>query len=177
MIGSPRGGRRPAGKRLAIATEIAVEAGGWASDAELDAIVARVLAAATDELRLSGGPTELSLLFTDDAHIRALNRDWRRKDKATNVLSFPAFPDASADAIPPMLGDIAIAHETVAREAGLDAKPFDHHLTHLILHGLLHLLGYDHEEEGEAEEMEAVERRVLAALAIPDPYGVIDEDN
>ena len=73
--------------------------------------------------------------------------------------------------MPPMLGDIALAFETVASEATLESKPFEHHLTHLVVHGLLHLLGYDHEIADEAEEMEALERRILARLAIPDPYG------
>jgi len=116
------------------------------------------------------GSSELSLVFSDDAAIRKLNAGWRGKDKPTNVLSFPAFSWRRGDPLPPMLGDIAIAAETVRKEADLEGKPFEHHLTHLIVHGFLHLLGYDHETNGEAEEMEGVERRILAALAIPDPY-------
>jgi probable rRNA maturation factor len=126
------------------------------------------------DLRLKG-ETEISVLFTDDVHIKELNARWRGKDKPTNVLSFPAFSASREKALPPMLGDIVLAHETVSREAELDEKRFDHHLTHLILHGLLHLLGFDHETEEEAEAMEAAERRILAKLAIADPYAVTRE--
>ena len=152
--------------------DIAVEAGGWADEDALRALAARAAGAAFAELAQAVPEgAELSLLFTDDAHIRVLNRDWRGKDKPTNVLSFPAFPIAPGDAVPPMLGDIALAFETVAAEAALEQKPFDHHLTHLIVHGLFHLLGHDHEDDAEAEAMEALERAALARLAIPDPYG------
>ena len=152
--------------------DIAVEAGGWAGEDALRALAERAVGAVFAETG-QDVPTaaELSLLFTDDAHIRALNRDWRARDKPTNVLSFPAFPVRPGDAVPPMLGDIALAFETVAAEAALEGKPFDHHLTHLIVHGLFHLLGHDHEDEEEAEAMEALERAALARLAIPDPYG------
>lgn len=150
---------------------VAIEAGDWAGEKALQALAARaaeaVLAETGQEAPLDA---ELSLLFSDDAHIRALNRDWRGKDKATNVLSFPAFDVAPGDPLPPMLGDIALAFETVRSEAELEEKPFDHHLTHLIVHGLLHLLGHDHEDDSEAEAMEALERQALARLAIPDPY-------
>ena len=152
--------------------ELAVEAGGWAGEAALLALAGQAAEAVLAETGLAAEPeTELSLLFTDDAHITALNRDWRGKDKPTNVLSFPAFPIAPGDALPPMLGDIVLAFETVAKEAALEEKPFDHHLVHLIVHGLLHLLGHDHEDDAQAEEMEALERAALARLAIPDPYG------
>lgn len=152
--------------------ELAVEAGGWADEEALRNVAARAAAAVSAELGREGqDETELSLLFTDDAHIATLNREWRGKDGPTNVLSFPAFEIAPGDPFPPMLGDVVLAFETVSREAGLDGKPFDHHLTHLIVHGLLHLLGHDHENEEEAEAMEAFERAALARLAIPDPYG------
>lgn len=155
-----------------IGIDIAVEAGGWPDEDMLRGIADRAVAAALAELGAEGAEgAELSLLFTDDAHIRVLNRDWRRKDKPTNVLSFPAFPMAPGSPLPPMLGDIVLAHETVLSEAELENKPFEHHLTHLIVHGLLHLLGHDHESAPEAEAMEARERAVLARLAIPDPYG------
>ena len=88
----------------------------------------------------------------------------------TNVLSFPAFPVTPGDRLPPMLGDIVLAAETVSREAGLEGKPLAHHITHLMVHGFLHLIGHDHEVDAEAEAMESLERRVLARLAIPDPY-------
>lgn len=151
--------------------DISVEAGDWGAESALLAIARPAAEAVLAELELAAEATsELSLLFTDDAHIRTLNSEWRGKDKPTNVLSFPAFEIGPDDPLPPMLGDIVLARETVFSEAALEEKPFDHHLTHLIVHGLLHLLGYDHESEDEAEEMEAIERRVLARLAIPDPY-------
>ncbi|TIX40762.1 MAG: rRNA maturation RNase YbeY, partial [Mesorhizobium sp.] len=99
-----------------------------------------------------------------------LNVGWRGKDKPTNVLSFPAFPFARGGPLPPMLGDIVLAAETVVREAALEHKPLENHISHLVIHGLLHLLGYDHETDAEAELMEATERAALARLAIPDPY-------
>jgi probable rRNA maturation factor len=107
--------------------------------------------------------------LTDDAAIRALNNRWRGLDKPTNVLSFPA-PAALQGDSPVHLGDIAIAYETVAREAESEGKPLAHHLSHLAVHGFLHLLGYDHESEPEAEAMEQQERAILARLRIPDPY-------
>ena len=160
-----------------INIDIAIEAGAWPAEDELSALAAPTVDAVLVELDLKAANTaELSLLFTDDAHIRALNAQWRHIDKATNVLSFPAWPaDRTSARLPPLLGDIVIAFETVEREAALEGKPFDHHLTHLVTHGFLHLLGYDHESDGEAEEMERVERSVLSALAIPDPYAVTDE--
>ena len=159
--------RPPAG--LAIA--VAVEAGDWPGEEELEALAQRVTAAAVADLGLAvPDGCELGVTFTDDAAIRALNAEWRGKDQPTNVLSFPAF-SVSVDApLPPMLGDIVLAHETVAREAREEEKPFGDHLAHLVLHGFLHLVGYDHETDMEAEQMEAAERRILAGLAIPDPY-------
>ncbi|MFE0013529.1 rRNA maturation RNase YbeY [Mesorhizobium sp. NPDC059054] len=151
--------------------DLAVEAGVWPSEAELLGLVERSVGAAFAELRLArNDPSELSVVFTDDAAIQALNAEWRGKDKPTNVLSFPAFPPAKGGPLPPMLGDIVLAAETVAREAAEEKKPIENHVSHLVIHGLLHLLGYDHETDDEAEEMEAVERAALARLAIPDPY-------
>lgn len=154
-----------------IDIDISVEGGDWPAEPSLHALLSRALAAALDEIGAAGGTSEISALFTDDAHVRALNREWRGKDSPTNVLSFPAFPVAPGDALPPMLGDIVLASETVSREAHLEGKSFDHHLTHLVVHGFLHLLGHDHVDDEEAEAMEALERRILSRLAIPDPYG------
>jgi probable rRNA maturation factor len=153
--------------------DITCEAGDWAEEDVLRGIAAQAAMAALTELGMQpdAQPAELSLLFTDDAHIQALNREWRDKDKPTNVLSFPAFDLGPDDALPPMLGDIVLAFETISSEASLEQKPFEHHLMHLLIHGLLHLLGYDHETDEDAEEMESIERRALARLAIPDPYG------
>ncbi|CAM5203141.1 hypothetical protein ARD30_22260 [Bosea thiooxidans] len=112
---------------------------------------------------------ELSLLLTDDRRIRVVNRDWRGFDKATNVLSFPAAPPERI-AASPLLGDIVLAYETVLREAEAEGKAASDHLRHLVIHGLLHLLGEDHETEAEARRMEALEVAALASLGVADPY-------
>ena len=153
-----------------MAIDVKVEAGEWPAKRALSALARKAVTAALAEAGADGGPSELSIVFTDDASIRTLNAGWRGKDKPTNVLSFPAFPTKPGDRLPPMLGDVVLAAGTVAREAELEEKPFDHHLLHLMIHGTLHLLGYDHETEADAEIMEALERRALARLAIPDPY-------
>ena len=105
----------------------------------------------------------------DDAAIRRLNAEFRGSDKATNVLSFPGGDDAAGGA-PALLGDIAVALETTRREAGVEEKAFEDHLSHLIIHGMLHLLGHDHLSAEDAELMEGLERRILAGLGIADPY-------
>lgn len=118
-----------------------------------------------------------SLLFTSDAEVHVLNREWRAKDKPTNVLSFPMLArddllDLADDGPPEMLGDLALACETCTREAAEKGVPVEHHASHLIIHGLLHLAGLDHETgDAEAEAMEALETKALAILGIPDPYG------
>lgn len=151
--------------------DVAVEAGEWPGQSELGEWVARAAAAVFAEIGAARpGSSELGVTFSDDAHVQALNAGWRGKDKATNVLSFPAFPESRVGPLPPMLGDIVLAAETVARESALENKPLPHHIIHLVVHGLLHLLGYDHLTDAEAEEMEAVERAALARLDIPDPY-------
>jgi probable rRNA maturation factor len=151
--------------------DIAVEAGDWPDESVLGDKAERACTATFAELGIEPSQSELSLVFTDDASIQNLNREWRGKDKPTNVLSFPAFEVALVDALPPMLGDVILAFETVSREAALEDKPFEHHLTHLLVHGLLHLLGYDHENDADAEEMEGLERKILERLSVPDPYG------
>lgn len=158
----------------AVSIDIAVETAGWPGQAHLEALVSAAVEATMEAAGAVGVQTELSVVFTDDAAVRTLNGEWRGKDSATNVLSFPAFPEKGRKGVPPMLGDIVLARETVEREAGMEGKTFDHHLTHLVVHGLLHLLGHDHEDDAEAEAMEAMERRILAALAIADPYAVTD---
>lgn len=118
-----------------------------------------------------------SLLFTSDAEVHVLNREWRAKDKPTNVLSFPMLEredllDLEEDGPPEMLGDLALACETCTHEAEEKGVPVEHHATHLIMHGLLHLAGHDHEiGDAEAEAMENLEIKALAILGIPDPYG------
>lgn len=117
-------------------------------------------------------PLEISLVFTDDAEQRVLNRDWRGKDRSTNVLSFPNMDDdgPAVPGLPRLLGDVVLARETVTREAREQGKTLTDHTTHLLVHGTLHLLGYDHEAAEEAAEMEALERVVLERLGVADPY-------
>jgi probable rRNA maturation factor len=154
---------------------LAIEADGWPQEQILEAIILRAFSVAEAELGMSlAYPSEVSFLFTDDAAIQAINNEWRGKDKPTNVLSFPAFPLRPGMAPKPLLGDIVIALETVQREAFGESKSFENHLVHLIIHGLLHLLGYDHENDSDAEIMESLERKILEALAIPDPYALFD---
>ncbi len=156
----------------ACGVEVSVECDGWPG--ESTACVARAVDAVFRVTRQDPAPVSVALM--DDAAIRVLNRDFRGLDTPTNVLSFPA-GDEDGFVFPgeePGLGDIAVALETVARESAAEGKPFDHHLAHMIVHGVLHLLGHDHEDAGEAEEMEALERRILlTGLGIPDPYGTV----
>lgn len=118
-----------------------------------------------------------SLLFTSDAEVHTLNREWRQRDKPTNVLSFPMLErdelvSLAPDGPPVMLGDIALAAETCAREAAEKGVSLEHHAAHLIVHGLLHLAGHDHvDSDAEAEAMETLETAILAKLGIADPYG------
>ncbi|MFZ5912923.1 MAG: rRNA maturation RNase YbeY [Pseudomonadota bacterium] len=127
-----------------------------------------VLAAAADTAAGAPADGEMCLVLADDAFVRDLNRNYRNIDKPTNVLSFPAEDE---DAIGPrLLGDVVLAFETLLREAAAEGKPALDHLAHLVVHGTLHLLGFDHEEAQEAENMEALERRILAGLGIADPY-------
>ena len=112
----------------------------------------------------------LAIALAGDAAVRVLNRDFRGKDKPTNVLSFPADARATAPGAPRFLGDIVLARQTVAREARAQRKRLADHLTHLVVHGTLHLLGYDHEIDTDAVRMERLEVRILAGLGVPDPY-------
>ena len=113
---------------------------------------------------------ELSILLADDHRLQSLNREWRGIDKATNVLSFPGEEISVGEMAGPLLGDIAVSMETLSREAGLENKKLNDHFCHLIVHGFLHLFGYDHETDEEADAMENLERVILAELGIADPY-------
>ncbi|MCC6074832.1 rRNA maturation RNase YbeY [Pseudomonas sp. GCM10022188] len=125
-------------------------------------------------LRQRTAPSELTIRIVDEAEGRELNRTWRGKDYATNVLSFPAeIPEGLLDI--PLLGDLVICAQVVAREAAEQDKSAEAHWAHLTIHGCLHLLGYDHIEDAEAEEMEALERQLLAELGYPDPYACDEE--
>jgi len=120
------------------------------------------------------GAAELSVVLTNDAEQQALNREWRGKDQSTNVLSFPQIEPFGA--VTGILGDIVLARETLEREAVELGKPFADHFTHLIVHGFLHILGYDHEDDSEAVAMESLETRILAALNIDDPYSDLSHE-
>jgi probable rRNA maturation factor len=155
------------------ATEVLVVADCWDAEPSAEAIVIRAIDAAASMVDADTGDAELAVMLTDDSGIRTLNNNWRSIDKPTNVLSFPALQPPGgheSDGAPRMLGDIAIAYETTRREADEEQKPFAHHLSHLAIHGFLHLVGYDHEKDGEAEAMESLERDILGQLGIPDPY-------
>jgi probable rRNA maturation factor len=114
------------------------------------------------------GVSEISILLTDDAHQRVLNREWRQVDKATNVLSFPQIEPFST--LSGLVGDLSLARETLEREAAEMGISFADHYTHLVVHGFLHLLGYDHIEDDEALQMENLETQILKTLGIADPY-------
>jgi probable rRNA maturation factor len=155
--------------------EIEIEAwpdADWAALAERAAQAVRAV-----EPALANDRIEVSVLFTTDSEVHTLNREWRQRDKPTNVLSFPMLEreellDLGGDGPPVMLGDIALAHQTCAREAAEKGIALETHAVHLIVHGLLHLAGHDHvHSDQEAEAMEALEIAALAKLGIADPYG------
>ncbi|PWE31339.1 rRNA maturation RNase YbeY [Maritimibacter sp. 55A14] len=151
--------------------------------AGIEALAARACGAVLEELRLDPLAFEIGFLACDDARIATLNADFRGKPAPTNVLSWPAEdlaseiegddphrPDTSPGGPPAHLGDIAIAWETCAAEAADQGKPFEAHCLHLLVHGCLHLLGYDHISDKDAALMEGLERRILAKMGLPDPY-------
>jgi probable rRNA maturation factor len=150
-------------------TEVLVVAECWQTEPDAEAVIQRAIEAAAGIADADVGDAELAIMLTDDTGIRTLNSNWRGIDKPTNVLSFPP-AEMPGDATVKSLGDIAIAHETTAREAETEDKPFAHHLSHLAAHGFLHLMGYDHEKDGDAETMEQLERVILARLGVADPY-------
>jgi len=157
-------------------TDVLVSAQSWRDEGDCESVVRRAIDAAAAGSAAETAGAELAVMLTDDAAIRELNRNFRGIDKPTNVLSFPAPPTPGEDAgAPRQLGDIAIAFETTRAEAVAEGKPFADHLSHLAVHGFLHLIGYDHETEQEAEAMEGLEREILARLGIPDPYASQDE--
>lgn len=148
----------------ALEPDLRIEAPAWEALGDLEALAARALAAGAAEAGHEGGG-EIAILLTDDAVMQALNRDWRGKDKPTDVLSFPAGEFNAG-----FLGDIALGYETCARDADALARDLPAHLTHLLIHGFLHLVGHDHEAEADAFIMEALEVKALARLGLPDPY-------
>lgn len=171
--------------------EIIANAPCWDEEPRASEIVARALGAvaslgpviSSHFLRKTGSHFSgkcsigaVTVVLTDDAEIKVLNNDWRGFDKPTNVLSFPAAPvPESLPGSEPQLGDVIIAYETVKREAAEEGKSFADHLSHLAIHGYLHLIGYDHDTDAKAEIMEGLERKALASLGIADPYD--NDDN
>lgn len=153
-----------------IEVDIVAESDLWSGIGDPEALARRaVAAAAAVSGRSPSEAAELGLLLADDAAVQALNRAWRGQDKPTNVLSFPSSAPVGP-AQPRHLGDIALAYETLARESQAERKPLADHAAHLIVHGVLHLLGYDHDNEADAGAMEALEIEALARLGIADPY-------
>jgi probable rRNA maturation factor len=140
-------------------------------------VTAKVRLAATRAIAMGGVPVlagaGLAVSLASDARVREVNGQWRGKDQPTNVLSFPGAVPARISQSP-NLGDIIIAYETVVSEAANDAKPLENHLIHLVVHGVLHLLGYDHMTSADAERMERLETAILESLSIPDPYAGSD---
>lgn len=150
------------------AVDIQVQSALWDAQPLAEQTVRAAIAAAA---ALSTSDGEVSILLTDDSAVRVLNRDWRRIDKPTNVLSFPApksAPKATGDA--GFLGDIVIAYETLQRECDDEDREFLHHLAHLTVHGFLHLIGYDHQTEAQADEMEGLESKIMTHMDLPDPW-------
>lgn len=155
-----------------LTVDINIEAGAWQGTMpDLAAFIERALNAAVNTASDLPGEVDVSVLLTDDAHQQALNAQWRGKDKPTNVLSFPAGEDEPHPGQPLLLGDISLAFETLGREAAEQQKSLADHLCHLLVHGMLHLLGFDHETEQDADEMEPLEIEVLAGLGVSSPYG------
>jgi probable rRNA maturation factor len=166
---------RPVAAAQELAVDIVREGGDWSGLDPIEPLieaVARELAATRD---LDFGIAEASIALATDAQVRDLNRSYRGKDKPTNVLSFPSAMPVVANE-PTYLGDVILAAETVRAEAAELGIPLAHHFQHLCLHGLMHLLGFDHIQASDAREMEKLETAILARLGIPDPYtGDIDD--
>jgi probable rRNA maturation factor len=146
--------------------DVLTESPLWEKEPQAVPVVERAIAAAAQAIDAPLG--EVVVMLADDETVRSLNRDWRKVDKPTNVLSFPAGKTPGIE--PTMLGDIVIAYETLARECEQEDRVFLHHLAHLAVHGFLHLMGYDHQNDSDAEAMEQLETAILARLDMPDPY-------
>jgi len=160
---------RPTHERRASPPQIDVQTQSplWKAQPLAEQIVRDAVAAAASAL--STGDGEVSIVLTDDSAIASLNRDWRGIDKPTNVLSFPASGHKASEGVR-FLGDIVIAYETLVRECDDEGRIFLHHLAHLTVHGFLHLIGYDHQTDTQAEEMEGLESKIMTRMNMPDPY-------
>lgn len=157
-----------------IVIDVLIEAEAWAELDGMQELSEQAIRAtlALTRFKIRKG-AELSILLTDDAHIRRLNCEWRNQDKATNVLSFPA-ARVQTLATSQILGDIILAYETIKAEAMIEGKTLANHVKHLLVHGFLHILGYDHQNAKEAERMEALEIAILAHLNVANPYANSD---
>ena len=152
--------------------EVSVDCDAWVEACPAAAALVRTAARAalSGAAAQAGAPIILGLILTGDAEQRALNRQYRDQDAATNVLAFALGDAAAPEGAPVLLGDVVLAFATVAREAAEQQKPLADHLRHLVVHGVLHLLGFDHQSPGEAAAMEAREVAILKTLGVPDPY-------
>lgn len=159
-----------------LTVDVSVAAPEWREMIPDVVTVVRDAAAAAWRAAANGRPvaSELSVLLAGDETVRRLNAQHRGADRPTNVLSFPIGGDACGDGTPAMLGDVVLASGVVAREARAQGKAVAAHLRHLVVHGVLHLLGYDHESGPDAERMERLEVTILAELGVPDPYREIE---
>jgi probable rRNA maturation factor len=158
---------------IGLDIDVVHEDGDWITVAGADALVRAAAAALAAELAPIRG--EVCVALSSDAQVAELNGSYRGKPTPTNVLSFPAVQLLPVDGEPRFLGDIVLALETMRREAAEQKLALEHHMQHLAVHGILHLLGYDHETDDEAQAMESLEVRILARLGIPDPYAAADE--
>jgi probable rRNA maturation factor len=158
---------------IGLDIDVVHEDGDWVTVAGADALVRAAAEALAAELAPISG--EVCVALSSDAQVAELNGNYRGKPTPTNVLSFPAVPLLPVDGEPRFLGDIVLALETMRREAAEQKLPLEHHMQHLAVHGILHLLGYDHETDDEARAMESLEVRILKRLGIPDPYAAADE--
>ena len=154
----------PGRRAAAPAIDIQIQSPLWDPQPLAAQTVRDAIAAAATMLVTGSG--EVSVVLTDDKAIQKLNRDWRGIDKLTNVLSFPAAKSGGAA----LLGDIVIAYETLARECADENRVFLHHLAHLAMHGFLHLIGYDHQNDSDADAMESLESKIMLFMKLPDPY-------
>ena len=150
-----------------VAADIVVESELWSTQPQAEATVRAAITAAAAHSTRDG---EVSILLSDDSAVRELNRQWRKIDKPTNVLSFPAPATPTAHGHFGHLGDIVIAYETLQKECEDEACDFLHHLAHLSVHGFLHLNGYDHQTDAEADAMEAIESQIMISMNMPDPW-------
>lgn len=147
--------------------DVRIADAGWRNVRSLRMVTERALSAAANHLGQGG---EVAILFTNDVEMHSLNKQWRGKDKPTDVLSFPADDEMPGEI--KHLGDIALGLETARADAERMGRPLRAHISHLLVHGFLHLLGYDHETDGDASVMEALEIEILAGLGLPDPYAL-----